>query len=807
MKNGPMMRQPPWWQSANWIWVTGFNDTNPEGQTCLFRRQFVLAAQQTEPCSLRVSADTRYRLYVNNVSVSVGPCKSHPGRWYYETVDIQPYLVQGVNVIGAVVLRFSDRHVGSLSLMRTVLPGLIVHCEVQDQRLHTDAQWQGVQDHSVTMASRKDWDYALGPPFMVLNEHVDGRKRQIDWAIPQDDLNNEAVKWLPVSIVTMRSMMMPVLDPWKLVERPIPPMEEVEGRFDGVVCCSDSRMMDSWNNWIRNGTPLQFQPGTTVWVELEVKAYTAAYLKLQCSAGASSRLEVLCSEGYESPMPRSGPGVQRVKGNRADYRNGKLYGTTDSYVTHEGVNNWEPFWFKAFRYVRLQISVSQDKPLGLSSFTFRTTYYPLDIKTQLKFPATISHDGDTTNVLEDMYNTSVQTLRNCMHETYEDCPFYEQNQFLMDSRLQMLFTYQLSRDDRLARKTMHEFHASRRADGLLQAQFPSPGRSVNIPMFSLFFVAIVHDHFLYFRDEGLVRMYMGTIDGILQYFQSLVDERWGLVGAFDDPDDWAFVDWVGEWNVGPPLHGMAVPPAYQSGPATIFSLVYAWALQLAADLAGVVNRLDTAAEYSRRAEQLIAAVNEHCFDEDKRLYTDGPLALLTASSPASPSSSARMYSQHCQTFAILVGAIKGEAAADLMLQTMDALKQDSRGTTMAKCSIAMSFYIFRAASKTNLYEQLWPELIKPWQRMLADDLVSFAETEDSGTRSDCHGWSAGPIYEVVAEIFGVKPTLEGGVEVKPKVGLIPGGMAGMLVSPKGLLRVGMDQRAGFVVEGDTEIEH
>jgi len=126
-----MMRQPPWWQSANWIWVTGFNDTNPEGQTCLFRRQFVLAAQQTEPCPLRVSADTRYRLYVNNVSVSVGPCKSHPGRWYYETVDIQPYLVQGVNVIGAVVLRFSDRHVGSLSLMRTVLPGLIVHCEVQ----------------------------------------------------------------------------------------------------------------------------------------------------------------------------------------------------------------------------------------------------------------------------------------------------------------------------------------------------------------------------------------------------------------------------------------------------------------------------------------------------------------------------------------------------------------------------------------------------------------------------------------------------------------------------------------------------
>ncbi|KAK0383022.1 hypothetical protein NLU13_8938 [Sarocladium strictum] len=787
-----MQRQPSWWEAANWVWVSDFDDTRPEGQTCLFRRRFVLEAPQTEPCPLRVSADTRYRLYVNNVSISVGPCKSHPGRWYYETVDIQPYLRRGANVIGAVVLRFSDKHAGSLSLMRTSLPGLIVHCEVQGKALHTDSQWQGVQDHSVKMASCRDWNYALGPPFMALNEHVDGRIRRTDWATPLNDPEKETMEWPPVKIMTMRSMMMPVLDPWKLVERPIPPMEETEGRFDSVIRCSEPSMLSSWENLIRNGVPLDVQPQTTVWVELDVKQYTTAYMNLQCSAGASSRLEILCSEGYEAPMSRSGPGVRRIKGDRTDHHNGQLYGTTDSYITHDGLNAWEPLWFKAFRYVRLQITASQLQPLRLSSFTFRTTYYPLPIQTQLKFAETAADDDrrDTAaTMLEKIFNTSVQTLRNCMHETYEDCPFYEQNQFLMDSRLQMLFTYQLSRDDRLARKTMHEFHASRRVDGLLQAQFPSPGRSVNIPLFSLFFVAMVRDHMLYFRDESLVRMYAGTIDGILHYFQSLVDGDSGLVGRLDDPDDWAFVDWVPEWNVGPPLHGIAVPPAYHSGPATIFSLVYAWALHQAADLSQFVRRLDTAAEYRYRALQVVAAVNKHCFDAVNGLYTDGPL-LSTSSvfppSSATPSPSAA-YSQHCQTFAILAEAIKGQEAEDLMLRTMHALRDDvftkatTRGVKMAKCSLAMSFYVFRAADKTSLYEKLWPQMINPWQRMLADNLVTFAETEDSGTRSDCHGWSATPIYEVVAEIFGVKPTLDGGVE--------------------GLLESRMEQ-GRFVVESD-----
>jgi alpha-L-rhamnosidase len=207
-----------------------------------------------------------------------------------------------------------------------------------------------------------------------------------------------------------------------------------------------------------------------------------------------------------------------------------------------------------------------------------------------------------------------------MHETYEDCPYYEQNQFAMDSRIQILFTYQISRDDRLARKCMHEFYASQREDGLLEAQFPSPVRSVNIPQFSLFWVLMVHDHMRYFGDRRLAKQYIGTIDGILDHFDARIDEL-GLVGKFDE-ESWPFVDWVKEWHGSTGLRSMGIPPAYWAGAATFNSLIYALTLYRAADLCTFISRHDTAKEYRARAAALNAAVNCHCFDG--KMYVDGP---------------------------------------------------------------------------------------------------------------------------------------------------------------------------------------
>lgn len=123
---------PSWTQSAQWIWTPNYHeeDTQP-GRYFLFRKSFQWpATTDIKELPLHVSADSRYRLFVNGKRVSFGPCKSYLERWHYETVDILPYLSEGENVISARVLRYSHVTAGSSSIMSTELPGFLVHCGI-----------------------------------------------------------------------------------------------------------------------------------------------------------------------------------------------------------------------------------------------------------------------------------------------------------------------------------------------------------------------------------------------------------------------------------------------------------------------------------------------------------------------------------------------------------------------------------------------------------------------------------------------------------------------------------------------------
>lgn len=528
-----------------------------------------------------------------------------------------------------------------------------------------------------------------------------------------------------------------MVDPWRLVPRSIPVLPEIASRFDGVVRCSDEASVDSWRQLISGKSHITIPKNSCQWVELETSSLTTGFLDLSVSVDGAddepraAKLTILCSECYEYPMELGKGPPKRVKGDRTDAKGGSLYGTADTYTAHEGSNHYSPFWFRTFRFVRLAIDTTDcSGPVTCTSFTYRATHYPLSIRTTI-------HTSDA--LLRPLWDISVRTLRNCMHETYEDCPFYEQNQFAMDTRSMILFTYLLSRDDRLARKAMHEFYASRRADGLVETHFPSPGAATNIPTFSLFWVLMVWDHMVHFGDETLVRRYVGAVDDVLGYFHRRVDARTGLVGQFD-ADCWAFVDWADGWaTMEKGFFGLAVPPAYwKTGSATYHSLVYAYTLAKASELCVFLGRHDTAREYLTRRDDLLASVREHCFDATTGFFLDGPGYQGSRS-------------QHVQVFAVLAGCTSGEDAKTLLRRTV--LQREEHGLT--KASFALGFYVFRAVGVAGVYEECWETLMRPWEKMIADNLTTWAESE-SMTRSDCHGWSATPMWEIATEVLGVK---------------------------------------------------
>jgi len=200
--------------------------------------------------------------------------------------------------------------------------------------------------------------------------------------------------------------------------------------------------------------------------------------------------------------------------------------------------------------------------------------------------------------------------------------------------LMMLFTYQLSHDDRLQRKTIQEFFASQQADGLIQTNFPNTCNVVTIPTFSLSWILMLYDHMMFFGDAALVCRYIGAADTILDYFNNHLGPN-GLVGRFEE-GCWAFVDWVDEWNSrdGNFLN-MAVPPAYkEDGYSAYNSLLYSFVLQHAAELCNFLGRHDQATEYRNRATSINNAINSSCFitdsdsdsngDTNLAFYVDGP---------------------------------------------------------------------------------------------------------------------------------------------------------------------------------------
>ena len=76
------------------------------------------------------------------------------------------------------------------------------------------------------------------------------------------------------------------------------------------------------------------------------------------------------------------------------------------------------------------------------------------------------------------------------------------------------------------------------------------------------------------------------------------------------------------------------------------------------------------------------------------------------------------------------------------------------------CSYSMSFYLFRAMEQLGVYDE-FPEKWTLWQDLLPYHLTTWPEDTVS-QRSDCHGWSAVPLYELVSMVIGLQPASPGG---------------------------------------------
>lgn len=128
----------------NWI------DSSPDGSAArlvTFNRTLTLSAPPPNAI-LHFSADTRYKLFVNGQRVAVGPSRSHAHIWYYDTLDIAPYLTKGENTIEFLVIRYFASSRGGMPFERTTFPGFTVIGQIGEVNVDAKDGWLAVVDES-----------------------------------------------------------------------------------------------------------------------------------------------------------------------------------------------------------------------------------------------------------------------------------------------------------------------------------------------------------------------------------------------------------------------------------------------------------------------------------------------------------------------------------------------------------------------------------------------------------------------------------------------------------------------------------
>ncbi|PWK72498.1 alpha-L-rhamnosidase-like protein [Mucilaginibacter oryzae] len=723
----PALMHGPWKTS----WITAADEPSGDYGVYYFRKTIVLASKPSV-FNIHVSADNRYKLYVNQKLVSLGPARSDTYYWNYETVDLAPYLSAGKNMIAAQVWNDGEYRPEAQISLRA---GFIIQGDTPAEEIvNTDKTWKGTRDKAFKPITGIGWHpyYVAGP-----GERVDFNTSIKNW--DKADLDDSAWK-NAVRIDAGNPKGTVNAFGWMLVPTPIPAMEmklqriEKLRKAEGIVVPA---------SFPATQTAVTIPANTTATLILDQGYLTNAFVTLNFSKGKNAGIGISYTESLFKTL--AGP-QGRIKGNRNDV-DGKIFvGRRDSIIADGATDNsFTTLTWRTFRYIELKIT-TQSEPLVIDDIYGTFTGYPFQMNAKL----------ETGNPeVQQMLDIGWRTARLCAVETYMDCPYYEQLQYVGDTRIQALVSFYNSGDDRLVRNAINQMDHSRLAEGVTLSRHPSFSPQV-ISTFSLWYIGMLHDYWMYRPDSLFIKDKLAGARDVLNFFAKYQQAD----GSLKNTPYWAFVDWVNDkgWDFGQ-------APKSADGTSAILDLQLMWAYQQAAQMEAKMGMPAFAAMYKAKAAQLKATIQRKYWDAGQKLYAD--------------TEEKQLFSQHTNSIAVLAGMVNDAGAHNLALK----LQND---TSLTKCTIYFKYYLHQAMVKGGLGND-YLNWLSIWRDNIKMGLTTWAEISDlNHNRSDCHAWGASPNIELYRTVLGVDTYAPGfsKIKIEPHLGNIKS-ISGEVPHPNG----------------------
>lgn len=756
---------------AQWIWM----QDSIQSDVMLARRSFKLDELSGEAI-LRISASSKYELYINGNAVCHGPARSAPHHQSFDILHISSVLKEGKNTI-AVRVHYQK---GTTSYHLKGRAGLLVQLDIEDETIISDKNWKVSPDNSWDNNSKK-----MGRFQLVVNDKIDFNKKIVDFeTINFDDSNWSDAKPL------LRNSGWPspkkdekattLTTPWtSLVPRDIPYLNETEVKATSLIEAKKLEHSNSKNPIPNNSVSLTGE------VEKGISKNFKSFLKknkpLQLSASKENETWFLLFDFGKviNGMPKLT--VEGVKNTKIHILEAPFI--VDEKFTHKIVasefadqltlsgnkDTWQAMYFKPTRYLAIAVKGNKEV-VKIHSVGIHKIAYPFELKGSISTPE--------APWIEDLWNASVKTIDVCTTDAFTD-NYRERRQYAQTGYYAALGNYFTFGDTALQRKYLIQVAQEQQANGLMPAYAPLTGDDYMVILDSnCLYIRSLYSYYLYSGDLVTVKYLLPSAEKLMALLNSFTNEN----GLLNNPPYSYWLDHTLNDRRGANL----TLNGHYLGALDDFSQLLNW-----------LNKDGESAVFKKRAELLRKSIATNFWDEEKELFAD---AFVNGKR-------SNQFSEHANAMALAGKIASPEQAALVAKQLLSKERHNfiKRENGMTMVTPAMTYFLHKGLAdygyedaSLEMFKNRFGKMLDPktngtlWEEWWRNGTGRTGKFQER-TRSDAQTESAFPPALFAEYVLGVKVTKPGMKEftiTKPNISLKD--IEGKIPTPNGLFKIEWD---------------
>tara|TARA_R110002049_G_scaffold45604_2_gene132913 strand:+ start:15096 stop:17678 length:2583 start_codon:yes stop_codon:yes gene_type:complete len=750
------------WQ-AQWIWMPEKFETD----VMLARRSFNFS-NKPESAKLRISASSKYELYINGKYINQGPARSASHHQSFDILEVAPLLKPSKNTI-AVRVHYQQ---GTTSYHHQGRAGLLVQLDTPEQSIISDAGWKVHPDLS--------WDSNSGliSRFqLVVNDKRDLNKKITDF----ESVNFDDTTWVNAQPLLRNSgwpspkkneKATTLTTPWtNLVPRDIPYLKEqtiqatrlIEGKelviddINKLVIPLTKEVKKpiakSFKKYLNNKTALLI-PSTnetnTSFLLFDFGRVINGMPKLVIEGVKNTEINI-----FTAPYIVDNTFTNQIVDS--NYH--------DQILLSGKKDTWRAMYFKPSRYMAIAIK-GNNSALKIHFAGIHQLKFPFKSKGSISTPK--------APWLEELWHASVKTLDVCTTDAFTD-NYRERRQYAQTGFYAALGNYFTYGNLSLQRRYLIQTAQEQQANGIMPAYAPLKGGDYMIILDSnCLWIRSLYNYLMYSGDFKTVNELLPTANKLIQLLESYTNS----LGMIDSPPYAYWLDHTLNDRRGANMN---------------LNGHFLGALEDYAEILKWLNKPEESAEYSKLANALRTSLGL-LWDEDKQLFADAYI----------DGGRSTQFSEHANAMALackIATPEQGETIAKILL-AKDEHNFIKRQNGMTMVTPAMSYFLHKGLADYGYEKASLQMLYNRFKKMLAPEMngtlweewwrhgTGRSGTFQEKTRSDAQTESAFFPALAAQYVLGLqvtKPGMEEVVIYRPKINI--SNVASKIPTPHGAISI------------------